>query len=184
MKKFLILSSLACSCYGKTTTASRMADIGQFINPALGLGLTVIKEDEAGLFQCLYSVVLNMAVTAGIKAGVNQIHKGDDPINKRPNGKPYNFPSGHTSSAAVGAAFIFLRYGIEYAALPFVITGITAAGRVQSHKHSEAGVMAGLMVGALSAFIFTKKFYEKNRSLTILPVTSKEFNGLKISYRF
>jgi membrane-associated phospholipid phosphatase len=150
----------------------------------MAFGLTIIKEDEEGAFQCLYSILLNMTLTAGIKHGVNKIHKGDEPMNRRPNGRPYNFPSAHTSSASVGANFILFRYGIEYAALPYIVTAITGAGRVQNRRHTGAGVMAGSLVGFISAFIFTKKFQEKNKSLSIAPITSKEFNGLKIFYRF
>ncbi|WP_051908766.1 phosphatase PAP2 family protein [Candidatus Odyssella acanthamoebae] len=184
MRTFLFVLYLINCCCAKSTTVGRLADIGQFINPAMAFGLTVIKEDEEGAFQCLYSVLLNMTLTAGIKHGVNKIHKGDEPMNRRPNGRPYNFPSGHTSSASVGANFILFRYGIEYAALPYIMTAITAAGRVQNRRHTGAGVISGFLVGFLSAFIFTKKFQEKNKSLSIASITSKEFNGLKIVYRF
>lgn len=168
----------------KTTTLSRIADIGQFANPIIALGLAVVKEDEPGMFQCLYSVALNAAVTGALKFGFNKIHNGDDPVNRRPNGGRYNFPSGHTSSASVGANFILFRYGIGYAAIPYVITALTAAGRVQIHKHSEAAVIGGFMVGFLSAFIFTKKFHDEHKSLSIAPVSSKEFTGLTLVYRF
>jgi len=184
IKQYFFALFLINCCYGKNTTAGRLADIGQFINPAMAFGFTIIKEDEEGAFQCLYSILLNAALTAGIKHGVNRIHKGDDPMNRRPNGRPYNFPSGHTSSASVGANFILFRYGIEYAALPYVMTAVTAAGRIQNRRHTGAGVLAGFLVGFISAFVFTKKLQEKDKSLSIAPITSKEFNGLRIVYRF
>lgn len=186
MRRFLILVYILSSTqlHAKQTTAGTVADIGQILNPAIGFALTVMKEDEPGMYQWLYSTVTNAVLTAAIKGATNKIHGGRDKMNKRPNGKPRNFPSGHTSSASVGANFIAMRYGFTYAIVPYIILGFTAAGRVQVDKHTEAGVVAGAMVGLLSAFIFTKKFVEKNQSLTIAPVTSKEFTGLHVVWRF
>lgn len=185
MRQFILILMLCFSSVGaKQTTAGRIADIGQIANPVIGLALTVMKEDEPGMFQWLYSTVTNAVLTAAIKGATNKIHGGRDPMNKRPNGKPHNFPSGHTSAASVGANFIALRYGFTYAIVPYVILGLTAAGRVQVHKHTEAGVIAGAMVGLLSAFIFTKTYVEKKQTLTIAPVASKDFRGLHVLWRF
>ncbi len=185
MFRFFIYTVLLCtSLWAKQTTAGRIADIGQIANPAIGFALTVMKEDEPGMYQWLYSTITNAVLTAAIKGATNKIHGGRDPMNKRPNGKPHNFPSGHTSSASVGANFIAFRYGFTYAIVPYVILGLTAAGRVQVHKHTEAGVVAGAMVGLLSAFIFTKQYVEKKQSLTIAPVSSKEFTGVHVLWRF
>jgi membrane-associated phospholipid phosphatase len=174
----------------KHTLLSKMADVGQIANPVIGLGLAVIKEDREGMFQWLYTTLLNSAVTVLIKVGVNHIDHGKHPLNRRPNGKHYNFPSGHTSAASAGANFVLFRYGIPYAVIPYIITGITAAGRVQARQHTPGAVFAGFAVGLASAFIFTKSFNDKDKdknkkqSLTIMPVASKEFKGLSITYRF
>lgn len=181
---FFFIFLLGLPVQSKQTTAGTVADIGQILNPAIGFALTVMKEDEPGMYQWLYSTVTNAVLTAAIKGATNKIHGGRDKMNQRPNGKPRNFPSGHTSSASVGANFIAMRYGFTYAIVPYIILGLTAAGRVQVHKHTEAGVVAGSMVGLLSAFIFTKTYIEKNQSLTIAPVSSKEFTGLHVVWRF
>ncbi len=65
------------------------------------------------------------------------------PLGERPNGYHSSFPSGHSSSAFLGARLIHRQWGIEYGAPAYALATLTAYSRVQGHYHHVRDVCAG-----------------------------------------
>jgi len=118
--------------------------------PAAAYGGTFYMDDKDGRPQFLKSLITNTAVTFGLKLAVDK---------ERPDKSDDNsFPSGHTSTAFQGAAFIHKRYGFKYS-LP-AYAGAVSVGytRVQADKHHIEDVLAGAAIGFISSWYFTTPY--------------------------
>ena len=83
-------------------------------------------------------------------------------INKeRPNGGDYSFPSGHTSAAFTGAAFIEKRYGYKVGVPAYLLASFVGWSRVNANKHDYWDVLGGIIIGYGSAYIFAKPINKK-----------------------
>ena len=96
---------------------------------------------------------VSFVVTHGLKRLINK---------ERPNGGDYSFPSGHTSAAFTGAAFIEKRYGYKLGVPTYLLAGYVGWSRINANKHDYWDVASGAIIGIGSAYLFTKPF--KNRS--------------------
>lgn len=77
------------------------ADIGSIGIPLTAGLIAIAKEDEDGLVMLLEGAAYTIIATHSLKFAINA---------ERPNGGDYSFPSGHTSSATQGAAYLQFRY--------------------------------------------------------------------------
>ena len=85
---------------------------------------------------------------------------------KRPDGSNNkSFPSGHTSAAFQGAAFIHLRYGIKYAILPYIGATFVGYSRIVSENHYTHDVIAGATIGSFFSWYFSEPYKIKNVEL-------------------
>src|SRR5437868_3033222 len=83
--------------------------------PTRAIGYRLLfGRDATGRAQLAESAALTGATTLILKAAVDE---------KRPNGHAHSFPSGHTSDAAFGAAFLQRRYGWTYGVPAYLLTG-------------------------------------------------------------
>lgn len=116
--------------------------------PVSGLAATVALGDRDGMEQWAYSIGSGQAITEVLKVAVGE---------RRPDGGRGNrsFPSGHTSAAFGGAAFIQQRYGWRYAVPAYLGATYTGWSRMELDKHYPHDVWAGAAVGVLSAYLFT-----------------------------
>ncbi len=64
-----------------------------------------MHNDGEGLLQLTEGAVYTALATHTLKFAVNK---------ERPDGGDYSWPSGHTSAAMQGAAYLQFRYGWEY----------------------------------------------------------------------
>jgi membrane-associated phospholipid phosphatase len=148
----------------------RTGDILAVLIPASGLGATVIYEDgNEGMVQFFKSFA-----TTGITTEVLKIatHK------ERPNGSCCrSFPSGHTSTAFMGASFIHKRYGWQYSVAAYLGASYVGFSRIHAHKHYGVDVLAGAAVGTLSSFYFTEPY----KGFVITPVVGNGIYSLGIS---
>jgi len=155
-----------------TATPVLAEDDGSIVRtliPAVAYGATFYMHDHDGRVQFYKSFFTNLAATYALK-GV--IHK------ERPNGKgDDSFPSGHTSVAFQGAAFIQKRYGWKYAAAAYV--GATYVGwrRVATDNHYAIDVVAGAAVGIASSYIFTRPY----NGFVVTPLVDSGFYGVTVS---
>ena len=128
-------------------------DILQIILPVTAAGLTIYHKDGKGALQFTESFGMTLAVTYGLKYGINE--QKNVP---RPNGGNRSFPSGHTSSSFASAEFIRKRYGWEYGLPAYALASFVGYSRVEAHQHYTRDVLAGAGIGILSSYIFTRPF--------------------------
>ncbi len=135
----------------------KSGDIIQVALPAAGGLVTVLSKDWEGSKELLFSVSTNLAITYALKYTIRK---------KRPeDSREFNaFPSGHTSSAFQGAAFIQRKYGWKYGIPSYLLASYVAYSRVEglNDRHDVWDVIGGAIVGIGSSYLFTKPA-EKNK---------------------
>jgi len=142
---------------------------------ALGLlgsaiALTFEHSDKTGGIEFAKTFGSTILVTETLKAVVNE---------RRPDGSGNDsFPSGHTAAAFAAATYLSIRYkdsiGV-YSPLLFGAAALTGISRVRANKHYTKDVVAGAVIGAGLAFVFTSPF---SKGLAIYP----SGNGVGASY--
>lgn len=155
----------------------QIGDYGQFAPVAAALLVTVLKKDKEGFWQ--------LAKTAGTDLGVTWILKYaiDKP---RPEGRTdgHAFPSGHTSFAFAGAAFLQRRYGWKFGIPAYALASFVGYSRIEGYndRHDGWDVLAGAAVGIGSAYLFTTPYAREHLNLNAEKVEGGY--ALGIIYRF
>ena len=168
---FLLFSSLiSTSTYAKTDT-EKVGDVLQLLIPAIAYGTTFYLDDKAGRSQFYYSLLTTAAITQTLKLTIDK---------KRPNGGSQSFPSGHTSSAFQGAAFIHKRYGFKKAIAAYVGATYVAYSRVYAKKHFVEDVVAGAALGIATNYYFVTPY----KGFNITPTASNGRYGISISKKW
>lgn len=134
---------------------------------------------------------INAGLTRTVKYAVNQ---------RRPDGGPYSFPSGHTANAFLGAHMAYKEFKdsnpwLAYSGYPLAL--FVAGSRLYNNRHWVADVVAGAGFGILSVeFAYMIYFPIRNAlartvnkraselPLVISPVLNPEMSGLYLSYKF
>ena len=168
-----LLLTLALLSYCPTSAASdpvvRSGSILRTLIPAVAYGTTFYLHDKDGRSEFYKSFSTNYAATYALKQTISKT---------RPNGKDdESFPSGHTSVAFQGAAFIHMRYGIRYAVPAYVAATYVGWTRVESDNHYLVDVAAGAALGIVSSYLFTRPY----RGYTAVPLLGNDFYGISIS---
>ncbi len=144
--------ALLCSGIGPARASDFVETSGDALRlalPAYALALTVKHHDKDGRRQFYRAFGANVAGTWALKEIVDK---------KRPNGQGQDaFPSGHSSMAFQGAAFIHRRYGFRDAWPAYALATYTAWTRVDLDEHDAADVVAGAALGIASSFYFAKR---------------------------
>ena len=154
---------------GASDKVENTGDILRTLIPAVAYGTTFYLHDSDGRSQFYKSFFTNLAATYTLKATVSKT---------RPNGEDDDsFPSGHSSVAFQGAAFIHKRYGLKYAITAYLGASYVAWSRVESDNHFTVDVVAGAAIGIASSFIFTKPY----KGFVVTPVADNGFYGISIS---
>jgi len=137
--------------------------------PAVAYGTTFYLHDKEGRSQFYKGFFTNLAATYALKAVVDKT---------RPDGSDNeSFPSGHTSVAFQGAAFIGKRYGMKYGIPAYLGATFVAWSRVESDNHYTVDVVAGAAIGILSSLVFTKPY----KGFVVTPLADNGFYGVGIS---
>ncbi len=161
MKKALIFLLIINSSYlfAQKSGVEISGDILANALPVAAFTSTFIWRDgQKGTLQFIKSMAVSAVMTHGLKKIINK---------PRPNGDNYSFPSGHTSSAFTGAAFLQIRYGWKIGIPAYILAGYTGWTRIYAEKHYGWDVLGGAVIGVGSALLFTKPFKK---------------DGLKISF--
>ena len=150
-------------------------DIGQIAIPLTALFVAWSKGDTEGMWQLGKGWAYTQGITHTLKHAIKV---------QRPNGSDFNsFPSGHTSSAFSGAAFLHHRYGLKYGLPAYIAATAVGASRVDASKHWETDVLAGAAI-AYTVSYFVTSLYD-NPDLIIAPtMMGKDAQGIIVSYRF
>jgi len=127
--------------------------------PALAVAMTYRNHDKEGRRQFLKSFGANIVATWALKEAVDK---------QRPDGSGGGaFPSGHSSMAFQGAAFIHARYGIRKAWPSYAMATYVAWTRVDSDQHDVADVAAGAALGIATSMLLTRRFPEASVAVAI-----------------
>lgn len=157
--------------FPKPATASddieKSGDVMQVLIPAIAYGTTFYLDDSEGRTQFYKSFFTNLGVTYGLKYTID---------NKLPDGGGKSFPSGHTSAAFQGAAFIHKMYGWEYSIPYYLGAAFVGYSRVESDNHYIEDVLAGAVIGMISSFYFTQPY----KGFVVTPVANKDYYGIAI----
>jgi membrane-associated phospholipid phosphatase len=132
-------------------------DILQIAIPAAAGLTTLLKKDWKGSKQFMFSYATGFLITHSLKKIVRK---------ERPEGRRlYDaFPSGHTTSAFIGASFIQRRYGWKYGKWAYLGASIVGVSRMEGPDgwHDFWDVLAGATIGIGSTYIFTTPYMQEH----------------------
>ena len=140
----------------RPVSAERSEDVGdilQYAIPWAALLATALTGERRGAWLWLYSGAATTILTLLLKLLFNFT-----PLGKRPNGADYAFPSGHTSSAFMGAAFIHFYFGLGWAVLPYLLAVFTGYSRIWAKKHHLRDIIAGATLAFVISLYFVRIF--------------------------
>lgn len=167
-----ILICVLFAPFRHAVASGRVEDSGSILRtliPAVAYGTTFYLHDTEGRSQFYKSFFCNIAVTQALKKTISKT---------RPNGEDdESFPSGHSSVAFQGAAFIHRRYGFKYAVPAYLASSYVAWSRVESDNHFTVDVVAGAALGIASSFVFTRPY----KGFVVTPFADNGFYGIGIS---
>ena len=132
----------------------------RFINTFAQVTIPIVLGDKIGLVHSAYVGLSTTIITHGFK---NLYNKLGFKFSIRPTGSKSNMPSGHSSMAASGMAFVIRRYGwrFHYSFILIFTTLGTMFARVELSKHTLSAVFAGCIVGIFCGYCFASKTREK-----------------------
>ena len=148
---------LLFSSNAQTPNIEKSGDILEIVLPVTAFASTFIwKDQQKAPMQFIKAMGTSFVITHAIKRLINK---------QRPNGGNYSFPSGHTSAAFTGAAFIERRYGLRAGIPTYLLASYVGWTRIESNYHDKWDVLGGAIIGIGSAYLFTKPF--KNTDLEV-----------------
>jgi membrane-associated phospholipid phosphatase len=161
--------SVTCNPVWAKGNIEKTGDVFQYMLPAIAFGATFYMGDDEGRTQFYKSFASTVAATGLLKNAINAT---------RPNGNCCeSFPSGHTSAAFQGAAFIHARYGIEAALPAYAAATFVGYSRVEANKHYVRDVVAGAAIAIGASFYFTPERFGAKQAL-IMPYTDGKQVGV------
>jgi membrane-associated phospholipid phosphatase len=181
MKAWVTIMFLGCFLIGQINADGqeiiyeRIGDIFQLALPAAaGISTVINPEDNySGTKEFVYSMLATSALTIGLKVLIDK---------ERPNGGRWAFPSGHTSSAFTGAAFLHRKYGLKVGVPAFSAASYVAWSRIHATKHDFEDILGGIIIALGSVYTFTEPRMPSD--LTIVPAYSDNSISLSAFYTF
>ncbi|WP_027327305.1 phosphatase PAP2 family protein [Helicobacter pametensis] len=190
--RILILITLLLSphAYAKKNGFEEFGDLFRLMPLYVAIA-TISIQDWKGLLQLGLGTLATQLTSEGIKS-LNEWYarKGNEASMmwaRRPGFNDFKgMPSGHSSGAFSGAAFVYYRYGWKAAVAPIILASLTAASRVYAKKHSILQVSVGAGIAWGFAYLFTAPY---KSSFWISPIFEKDSQGgdkvgLNLSYNF
>ncbi|MCL9780716.1 phosphatase PAP2 family protein [Vibrio sp. S4M6] len=156
-------------------TLKQFGDVAQFGVPLAAGSIAILKGDEEGLFQLVEGAMYTSLATHAMKASVSA---------QRPDGSSYDsFPSGHTSAATQGAAFLQFRYGWEYGLPAYAIASVVGYSRVDADRHYWRDVGAGAILATGIQYAVTNMGYSMT-NVVIMPYFKGKETGVHARIEF
>ena len=141
----------------------KSGDIISVALPVSAFASAIIWQDkQKPTLQFIKTIGVSLVITHSLKRIINK---------ERPNGGDYSFPSGHTSAAFTGAAFIERKYGFKYGIPSYLLASYVGWTRFHENKHDKWDVLGGAIIGIGSAYIFTKPFKSTGLAIGYLEQT-------------
>lgn len=146
--------------------------------PAVGAAAySAYEHDNRGLWQLGGEMAATVAATQALKYAFK-----DGDWGTRPDGGSKSFPSGHTSTACAGAAYLGERYGWQQAAPAYAVSAWVAYIRVNEDKHYVRDVVAGCALAYGLSKLVVKPWMPAQ--LSVLPVIAPDQIGLAFNARW
>ncbi len=152
----VVVGTLACSSQlsAQDNSIENSGDFFAVALPAAAFASTLIWRDgQRATLQFAAMAVTTFTVTHVLKRVVDK---------PRPNGGNHAWPSGHTSGAFAGAAFLQIRHGWRGGIPAYLLAGYVGWTRVHVEAHDYWDFLGGAIVGIGSAYLFAKP-YDPNR---------------------
>ncbi|MCW8335760.1 phosphatase PAP2 family protein [Vibrio sp. DBSS07] len=171
------LITIPLLCLSSSAVASdswkTVSDIGAYGLVATALAVPAYKEDWQGFKQAGFSIATASGVGLLGKATIEK---------ERPDGSDnHSFPSNHTANAFASATTLHLRYGWQAALPAYGMATLVGVGRVEADKHYWSDVLAGAVIGSVSAWVFTDAFDD---NVQVLPWVDSQSVGLNVSMQW
>jgi len=139
-----------CELSAKKSPFRTYGDIFQVVIPLSALITAVGKEDYEGCWQLTKSFAAAMAVNGLLKISIKR---------KRPTGNgKHSFPSGHTTAAFAGAAYLGQRYGYTYGIPSYTAAAAVGYSRIHAKAHRWDEVIVGAGLSILANLYFTTSY--------------------------
>ncbi|WP_025562899.1 phosphatase PAP2 family protein [Psychromonas sp. SP041] len=180
-KTCLIVASLSASTTAIAENDDRtwMTDAGdnlQYAVPVFAAGYALYKGDWDGFWQTAEGAVYTSLATHALKYSVSE---------ERPNGMDDNsFPSGHTSAAMQGAAFLSMRYGWEVGVPATVVASFVGYSRVEAKYHYTRDVLAGTAIAWGVQYAITELGFSPTEFIISPFVDNTNGFGVHVSGKF
>lgn len=141
------------------TETEKQGDFFQILLPSTALAASLLWQDqEDGSMQFLKAFASTFLITHGLKRIIDKT---------RPNGGRHSFPSGHTSAAFMGAAFLEKRHGWSVGIPAYLLASYVGWTRVEAKQHDEWDVFVGATIGIVSSYFFTTKYKRHGLKLSV-----------------
>jgi len=147
-------------------------DVAQFALPAIGLGATWIYDDWDGTKQWAWSGLTAVGTTTVLKGVYQKV---------RPNASTSatSFPSGHTTAAVWGAAFLDQRYGRWWGIPAYAAAGVTAYSRVLSDNHHVDDTVMGASIALMSSWYWVSPH---DSAISLIPYQQNDAVGVLLNF--
>ena len=160
--KYTILWLIALSinfCFAQKTATEKSGDMLANALPLSAFFTTLVfSNQQKGILQFAESMATSIVITHSLKRIIDK---------PRPNGGRFSFPSGHTSSAFTGAAFLQRRHGWKIGLPSFLLASYVGFTRIKAQKHDIYDVATGAVIGIGSVYLFTKPFKNPTHTFSI-----------------
>lgn len=172
----LLLSLLSVSSVAnaKSETLEQAGDFLQWGIPTGAAFISAAKLDGEGFGQLMEGAFWTSLSTHTLKVTINA---------ERPNGRDYSFPSGHTSAAAQGAAYLQFRYGWQYGLPAYMLTGVVGYSRVENKYHYWRDVAAGAALATGIQYAISEAGWSVT-NLALVPTFDGDSVGLFASLKY
>jgi len=102
---------------------------------------------------------------------------------RRPNGGPYSYPSGHTSTAFTTAGVLNHHFG-PYVGIPaHIAAAYVGFSRLQENRHYLSDIVAGAIIGSYVSYKVTHRTGEQSH-FDIMPLVGDGNYGARLSLNF
>lgn len=171
VQSFLVCADTPSIYQNRTGSIRDYGDIAEFALPVSAFSYSLLRGDTQGAWQMTEVALSTALVVEGVKRTAKR---------RRPDGgKSESFPSGHTSSAFTGAAYINHRYGL-LPSLPLYAAAATVGySRVWANRHFVDDVLAGASIAVLSSLYWTSPF--QAQGVTLRPSYNGDGVGVDVT---
>jgi hypothetical protein len=150
-------------------------------NPVIPLTVAAVGYGYSRLFDrpgasafasdLLRAQVFNGIMTIALKGITNRT---------RPDGGPWSFPSGHTSTTFATAAVVYRHFGSKLGLPAFALASYVGLSRLQENRHYLSDVVAGAALGGYIGLKVAGRADASGLSLSVPPVS----RGIALTWKF